>query len=327
MPIRLCLILDLNGTLIYRSVRPLKNIQYDIKVNGKYIYFRPHLVEFFDFLAAHRDSIELGIWTSMTAQNAYEIVSHLWKKIFLPQECCGSGLTRSLTRSTWTADQCDWGGKPFLTDEGFLEDTKDKQLRQLYQYFIYPLQNKTPIPIHFLFTQQMCLTRRKNTTLDAPDFREFKPVMFKHLPLLWNTQKISDSEVERIYGRAVVTKGGNYSTESAGNFKAQAFTFPKLSQLPSAFLQEQVLLLEDSHYKFLAAPYNGLVIPEYCPHIDEESAKGSLLLGSTREIQDSLSNPLKFPQENNNNTLKDLVEKLESFLNSDLSIVELLQRH
>ena len=319
MPKRLCLILDLNGTLLYRSTQKLPNLQHDLRVNGKYIYFRPHLFEFFEFLAEHRDTIELGIWTSMTPKNAYEIVSHLWKRVFLPSENATEGSPSTTLKGSkfplYDKDACQWR-EPFLTDEGFLEDTLDTQLVQLYHSFIgQPLKNKTPVSIRFLFTQENCLSRRKDPLLDAACFREFKPVMFKHLPILWNqsTGPLSGKEVEKSYGKATILAGGKFALKDDASFTANAFKFPKLRSSPVIFPQSRILLLEDSYYKFLATPQNGLVIPEYCP-ADHVNSSTPLLSGNVM--------PACFPIEN---VLVDLMHKLRQYLQSDLAVADLLK--
>jgi hypothetical protein len=318
MPSRLCLVLDLNGTLIYRSAEKLVHLRHDIKVNGKYIYFRPHMLEFFEFLAENRDHVELGIWTSMTPKNAYEIVSHLWRKVFLPKETqndAKGGQTHDASKTRWSASSCQWRG-PFVTDGGLLAETKETEIDALYEDFIGPIDNKTPIPIRFLFTQDTCLSRRKHSLLDDKDFRDFKPVMFKHLPLLWNRTRLSSSEVERVYGKAVITAGGNYQLDEKASFRAEAFRFPKMSHIPMAFAQENVLLLEDSHYKFLAAPLNGLVIPEYVPN-------GRAPHPSSRPVPMHGEGPHPAASES---VLLDLIRKLEYFIGSEASVMDLLER-
>jgi NLI interacting factor-like phosphatase len=304
MPRKLCLILDLNGTLVYRTAKRLSKdaslinnsssrngegldgpLQGGIAVNGKYVYFRPHLRIFFQFLAKHQDQVELGIWTSMTPKNAYEIVFHLWQTVCPPSS--------SAAKTPWPM--------PFMTDEGLIHETKDAELLSLYNKFIQKIQHQTPVPIRFLFTQHNCLCRDK-IAADDPAFNPYKPIMFKHLPVFWEEVPLSVPKILQVYGNAVVRPHGQFvilppaSSGAPPLTTEKQFKLPKLLKSPITFPQSDVLLLEDSSYKFLAAPANGLVISEFDPRSSASAAKDQqpqddILQRLIAKIQEYLASP------------------------------------
>ena len=77
------IVIDLNGLLMQRSFSPLGTstsgfrIDQDAKVGNFYVYNRPHMKEFLDFL---HENFTVGVWSSATEYNARMLVRHLWGK-------------------------------------------------------------------------------------------------------------------------------------------------------------------------------------------------------------------------------------------------------
>jgi hypothetical protein len=77
------IVIDLNGLLMQRSFSPLGasssgfRIDQDAKVGNFYVYNRPHMREFLDFLHAN---FTVGVWSSATEYNSRMLVRHLWGK-------------------------------------------------------------------------------------------------------------------------------------------------------------------------------------------------------------------------------------------------------
>ena len=76
-------VIDLNGFLMQRSFSPLGasssgfRIEQDAKVGNFFVYNRPHMKEFLDFL---HENFTVGVWSSATEYNARMLVRHLWGK-------------------------------------------------------------------------------------------------------------------------------------------------------------------------------------------------------------------------------------------------------
>lgn len=77
------IVIDLNGLLMQRSFSPLGTstsgfrIDQDAKVGNFYVYNRPHMKDFLDFL---HENFTVGVWSSATEYNARMLVRHLWGK-------------------------------------------------------------------------------------------------------------------------------------------------------------------------------------------------------------------------------------------------------
>jgi len=77
------IVIDLNGLLMQRSFTPLEpskngyKIEHDAKVGNFYVYNRPYMKEFIDFL---HENFTVGVWSSATEYNARMLVRHLWGK-------------------------------------------------------------------------------------------------------------------------------------------------------------------------------------------------------------------------------------------------------
>ena len=66
---KILLLLDMNGTLIYRSKTALDST-YTHFSNGAYYFHRPHVDKFLKFLLSHQHWIDIAFYTSMTTKNA-----------------------------------------------------------------------------------------------------------------------------------------------------------------------------------------------------------------------------------------------------------------
>ena len=66
-------VLDLNGTILDSTHRRRRGQQHDGMARYKYVYFRPGMREFIDWLFAQKE-IEVGIWTSNIQSNAEALV-------------------------------------------------------------------------------------------------------------------------------------------------------------------------------------------------------------------------------------------------------------
>jgi TFIIF-interacting CTD phosphatase-like protein len=78
----LLVILDLNGTLAetsFNKINSADGIQPDIKARTKYVYFRPHMKEFIEWLFSQED-IQVGVWTSCIKENAMPLVQGIFGK-------------------------------------------------------------------------------------------------------------------------------------------------------------------------------------------------------------------------------------------------------
>ena len=71
------LICDLDETLIHATISPIKNISYNCEIKDYYIYLRPGLYEFLDFVSKH---FQLAIWSSGSDDYVEAIVSKLFYK-------------------------------------------------------------------------------------------------------------------------------------------------------------------------------------------------------------------------------------------------------
>lgn len=88
----LLIILDLNGTILDSTHRQRKGCKYDLKARTKYVYFRPGMKEFIEFLKTN-SRFRVAVWTSCIPQNAKAIVEHIFKDV--PLEFC------------YSRDECD----------------------------------------------------------------------------------------------------------------------------------------------------------------------------------------------------------------------------
>lgn len=77
---RVLLLIDMNGTLLYRSKTPL-NGPYVHVFNNTYYYHRPHVRKFLQWLQTYRSWIDIAFYTSMTHKNAEMGANHLLKNM------------------------------------------------------------------------------------------------------------------------------------------------------------------------------------------------------------------------------------------------------
>ena len=75
---KLLLLLDMNGTLIYRSKTALDSTYVHLS-NGTYYFHRPHVDKFLKFLSSHQHWIDIAFYTSMTTKNAVLGAQYLLK--------------------------------------------------------------------------------------------------------------------------------------------------------------------------------------------------------------------------------------------------------
>ena len=87
------IILDINGTLCLSQHKTVPGVQYDAKARTKFIYKRPYLRDFLNFLFNH---FRVAVWSSNNPQNAQAAVEALFT---LPQQ-------RALL-FVWGRDKCE----------------------------------------------------------------------------------------------------------------------------------------------------------------------------------------------------------------------------
>ena len=75
---KLLILLDMNGTLLYRSKTALDS-KYVHFSNGSYYFHRPGVRKLLKFLLSHRHWIDIAFYTSMTTKNATFGAHHLLK--------------------------------------------------------------------------------------------------------------------------------------------------------------------------------------------------------------------------------------------------------
>jgi NLI interacting factor-like phosphatase len=80
-PKKLLILLDMNGTIIYRSAIPvpISNRKPDFEFNHKKYYIRENVFCLFNWLADAVDYIDFALYTSMRRQNAVPCLSYLFK--------------------------------------------------------------------------------------------------------------------------------------------------------------------------------------------------------------------------------------------------------
>ena len=66
-------VLDLNGTILDSTHHLRKGVSPHAKARRKFVYFRPHMKEFLEFLFSN-PRIDVAIWTSNIADNAKAVV-------------------------------------------------------------------------------------------------------------------------------------------------------------------------------------------------------------------------------------------------------------
>lgn len=72
------IVLDLNGVLIQRRDKPIKDLKPDVVLkikHNRFIYFRPHVKDFLNWLLQHYN---VGIWTSAKEQTICEVIPKLF---------------------------------------------------------------------------------------------------------------------------------------------------------------------------------------------------------------------------------------------------------
>jgi hypothetical protein len=78
MTTQLLVILDLNGTLADIKNKPYSGIKPDFVIHSKFVYKRPYLDEFLEFLFS-TDRLQIGVWTSCIPKNAKAISDRVFK--------------------------------------------------------------------------------------------------------------------------------------------------------------------------------------------------------------------------------------------------------
>ena len=75
----LLLILDLNGTLVHVTRRPLAHREPDVAYSGRYVYFRPHLKLFLDKLDywARLNLVRVAVWSSVMPHNGERLMREI----------------------------------------------------------------------------------------------------------------------------------------------------------------------------------------------------------------------------------------------------------
>ena len=65
------LVFDLNGTLLHSTYQQHQGLIHDGLARNKYVYFRPYMREFFDFVF---ENFDVAVWTSHIRPNASALV-------------------------------------------------------------------------------------------------------------------------------------------------------------------------------------------------------------------------------------------------------------
>ena len=71
---RLLVVLDLNGVLLDSTHRARAHVKHDCKARFKYVYFRPGMKDFLDWLFSMPGQVCVGVWTSNIRPNALVLV-------------------------------------------------------------------------------------------------------------------------------------------------------------------------------------------------------------------------------------------------------------
>lgn len=77
---KLLLIFDLNGTLVDSTHHKRDKMYYDFRSRTKFVYLRPYLDDFLQFLKKLKseNKIEIAIWTSCIKENSRKILEKLF---------------------------------------------------------------------------------------------------------------------------------------------------------------------------------------------------------------------------------------------------------
>lgn len=133
-------ILDINGTLADSTFKKREGCKEDYRLRSKYIYKRPHLDTFLDYLFSLEDC-QVGVWTSCVKENAKAIVDVLFKDcklaFVLSRDSCdpvpGPGFkTVKDLRKVWKIHPDLWGPHNTI----ILEDSPDKIALQPENLFL-----------------------------------------------------------------------------------------------------------------------------------------------------------------------------------------------
>lgn len=95
---KLLVVLDVNGTILASSHQQRPNVRVDARARFKYVYFRPGMREFIDWLFSQSNIIDVAIWTSNITENALAIID----LICTPAQ-------RDRLRLVYTRSQCTIG--------------------------------------------------------------------------------------------------------------------------------------------------------------------------------------------------------------------------
>jgi len=127
-------VLDLNGTLMHVSSKPIPGLEPDAQTRSKYIYLRPFAFEFLRTLLMEGHLI--GVWTSCVQRNAKEVVAATFPEdirnslcFLLSRESC----IRLQGRGYRTIKDLNliWSKHGWIPEKTFaIDDTEEKFCRQ-----------------------------------------------------------------------------------------------------------------------------------------------------------------------------------------------------
>lgn len=110
---RYLFVLDLNGTIVDSTHKKRAGVPHDTKVRFKFVYFRPHMKQFLDFLL---DNFSVAIWTSNAQENAVESAHQIF------------GDRASELEFVWSRDHC-------VTFDRHEQYRSEKRLDKLWESF------------------------------------------------------------------------------------------------------------------------------------------------------------------------------------------------
>ena len=140
------IVLDLNGTLVETSYRRVPSQYYQSRARHKFVYHRPFLQHFLDFLFHHPRVGAVAVWTSCVRENAEAIVENLFSGrpsllfVWNREECEkipqseNYGTIKNLERVWRRCPDGEYGAHNTL----LVDDSEEKAQRQLENHVWVP---------------------------------------------------------------------------------------------------------------------------------------------------------------------------------------------
>jgi NLI interacting factor-like phosphatase len=320
---KLFIVLDINGTLLDRKRGTNQFFvnqgfrHADFSHDQRPCWCRPYLYEFLDYLFTH---FSIGIWTSMTPHNAYSLVGKIFQHRlnldtvvlddgFYSGKLIPSTMNPPLLQNTLffgnrlfpsekeaytypycsSKPVCDWlnPASVYSRNEACCRANLIKYIGECKRNLV-DVENKgkthCEYSLKLLWTQRRCIIRQ-TTVLDHATFQRSKPVMIKHLSLLWNgdlegCSEQDDKENKNVIERLKCLSIGACKTAHIRTKvpSVKIDHIPFFPTLNMSYSPQNTLLIDDSEYKFGLNLSNGLAIPEYTIESDVANTDCVLLV-------------------------------------------------